>query len=650
MIPAVNIRGGFTMKKILIFLFILFGSLSTTGPALAGHQKQWDNFGVSVDALGNTLTTSIYGYYVDVAGCGQVFIVCDPVTGQEVGQAYVSGAIIGQRQVPVIEKVEEFKDITVNPVVLVSGDEGYIADKQLFCRVTNVETQDVTYPYSTAAVPDLWRYMYFHYVNPNDFPVKANINLVTIFGPSNAQINDVYFNANEDKWIRFNISSVYSNLKKFAIESQPTVTMADIEGTTNNFSTSGWDRAFQWFNFSWLNISPNAESSASDKQNIWVLRPCFKEVWSWVPEAGYGGNVGTVNKTLTPAYQWVKMTANLNGFMNGSLSDEFGTEEDVANHRAVKTYYLYQRPLSLVEKKVFERSQQVQVVNYLAQYGFNFTDICTHGYLSSTVGNHVVYLEYPLRFDDPWVIWLFSVAGEYEKFYSADPNSNDASSLKSRLLGIQAVRSDGTVLSSKYGNYKQSYGVYLYSMPKDQYETDYDFPSEIRKLTGSIVYNEGVLTKARVVFKNIMDYPVKLSSVYPLALYRDDGDVVYGGLSGGYDIPFLNPGESYEKLLDADDVNFPQAPLLFIEGGQAMVTLGGSAIAGIPSQVNWKFWSGAFTPNLASEMFDDEEMMTPSELALFANAHTNVRNNITAFLANNPYGVNVTAKYLYNPN
>lgn len=84
------------MKKVILAIFI-FSLLFVFSPAFAAS-LQWTDLPVGVDANGNVTTTHVYGYYTDIEGFGQVFVVCNPNTGQETGETYVPNVKIGEKQ------------------------------------------------------------------------------------------------------------------------------------------------------------------------------------------------------------------------------------------------------------------------------------------------------------------------------------------------------------------------------------------------------------------------------------------------------------------------------------------------------------------------------------------------------------------------
>ena len=67
------------------------------GTAAFAQQNSWVNLPTGVDANGEVTTTSVFGHYSDLEGIGEVFIECDPDTGEEIG-AYIPCAKIGDQK------------------------------------------------------------------------------------------------------------------------------------------------------------------------------------------------------------------------------------------------------------------------------------------------------------------------------------------------------------------------------------------------------------------------------------------------------------------------------------------------------------------------------------------------------------------------
>ena len=98
------------MRVLMVLVLLLFMFVV---PASAA-EKQWVELTTDVDTDGNIVTTKVFGYYADVKGFGQVFVVCDPNTGEETGNAFVPNAKVGEKKVQVLTKYDKKQIIDFN--------------------------------------------------------------------------------------------------------------------------------------------------------------------------------------------------------------------------------------------------------------------------------------------------------------------------------------------------------------------------------------------------------------------------------------------------------------------------------------------------------------------------------------------------------
>ena len=181
------------LSTALVASLLLCLALQTL-PALAGPQPQWADLVTGVDANGNLITTRVYGYYADVEGFGRVFVVCDPATGRETGEAYVPGAKVGDRQVQKLVRYERKLDLDwdhpkqVNPVRLsliapnIPTDVRYDWDYyertgQLVEKTFNQFAWPMSWSFARmipGSDPDYWLILGV-LQNPNPYPVRVNM-------------------------------------------------------------------------------------------------------------------------------------------------------------------------------------------------------------------------------------------------------------------------------------------------------------------------------------------------------------------------------------------------------------------------------------------------------------------------------------------
>lgn len=218
----------YTFRLALLSVLILLLAISPAGGA---PEKKWMPLITGVDSNGNSITTNLYGYIFD-SNNKQIFIICNPTTGVETGQAYIPNAKIGQRQVPKITgynvtKAEDWTQVKrINPVQVrlmapnILGNVNYTDYSWDYYFQTGILRDSahgpLAWPGSTQGYlapgsdPDYWMVV-AECTNPNSWPVKANIhvNLGTFrkslgssYGASSInQDNEVTLGANETKYV-----------------------------------------------------------------------------------------------------------------------------------------------------------------------------------------------------------------------------------------------------------------------------------------------------------------------------------------------------------------------------------------------------------------------------------------------------------------
>lgn len=227
------------MKKFLSALFVsAVFVFSFAFFANAQEEKKWETFITGAQGS-NVLTTQAYGYYIKVKGFGDVFVICDPDNGSETGYAYVPGMKVGQKTSQVIKEYERglIEDFTVtkrlDPIEvslfapntwrrtgLTDYSWEYASQTGKYIDVANTP---LGWPGTTrafllpSAKPNYWL-MVAQATNPNPFPVKSDLFMyVSKFTgdprrykwfksgtPAQKSYDDIYFAANETKYILLN--------------------------------------------------------------------------------------------------------------------------------------------------------------------------------------------------------------------------------------------------------------------------------------------------------------------------------------------------------------------------------------------------------------------------------------------------------------
>ncbi|MDI6710464.1 MAG: hypothetical protein QME76_07230 [Bacillota bacterium] len=186
------------MRKLLSIALLLClvcaAVLGLAGSALAEHDKEWADLVTGIDANGNIVTTKVFGYYADVGGLGRVFVVCDPSTGKETGDALIPGVKVGEKATQKVvrydikEGLDWDRPKQVNPVrlALVAPNiptgtqydwEYYKQTGQLVKKAVNQFAWPMSYSFARmipGSDPNYWLIVAL-VENSNPFAVTANV-------------------------------------------------------------------------------------------------------------------------------------------------------------------------------------------------------------------------------------------------------------------------------------------------------------------------------------------------------------------------------------------------------------------------------------------------------------------------------------------
>ncbi|QSZ27604.1 hypothetical protein ACETAC_01425 [Aceticella autotrophica] len=196
------------MKKVCLILLLFFCLNTVTVVSADSTQKQWTTLATSVNQDGTTVNTNVFGYYENVDNFGQVFIECDPNTGQETGNAYIPNVKIGtktiQKQIGFDKKqevdlttVKEVKPAQVQ-IIYPNVPTSINWDNELGAYVIG---STLTLPYSPVLkyilqgnLPD-YDLCIVQISNPNNFPIKANF----VYHENSYSVS---LGANETKYVK----------------------------------------------------------------------------------------------------------------------------------------------------------------------------------------------------------------------------------------------------------------------------------------------------------------------------------------------------------------------------------------------------------------------------------------------------------------
>lgn len=214
----------------LLLLPLLFVSAATAGP-----QKQLATLITGVSANGIPVETQVFGYYADVEGYGQVFVICDPVTGNETGYAYVPGVKVGDKKGQkitgykrglvedwnVVKQIDPVNLTLIAPNIYVNlGYTDYSWEQyNKTGKLLRTAYGPATWPgpergyLIPGSDPDYWLIV-AEATNPNPWPVKVNISAsieqwrsswsLGSGGPELTVDKEVILGANQTKYILVN--------------------------------------------------------------------------------------------------------------------------------------------------------------------------------------------------------------------------------------------------------------------------------------------------------------------------------------------------------------------------------------------------------------------------------------------------------------
>jgi len=180
--------------KILIILSLMcLFLLNCPFSAAETKDKKWHDIITSVDESGNTVTSSVFGYFVLNGGA---LVACDPATGEETGKAYVPGVKIGDKSVKITvgyekkegedwSQVKRIDPVNVrllapNIVNNLSYSDYSIEQYYETGNLYDTASGPVTWPGPTQGFlvpgddPDYWLIV-AEVSNPNPWPVKINL-------------------------------------------------------------------------------------------------------------------------------------------------------------------------------------------------------------------------------------------------------------------------------------------------------------------------------------------------------------------------------------------------------------------------------------------------------------------------------------------
>jgi len=212
------------LMVVVMMVILLFGTV-----VLAQQDNSWVDLPTGVGADGHVITTSVFGHYSDLESVGEVFVECDPDTGEELG-AYIPGVKIGDQKTyiegePSKKEVIDWdhpKEVLPIQVTLLAPniptdaeiDWDYYNQHQEVRRKTENQFK---WPTSTGfnrlipgSDPDYWLFVAVA-SNPNSFPVSVNLTAaISNFSDGddeksvNKDYNSLVMQPNETKYILLN--------------------------------------------------------------------------------------------------------------------------------------------------------------------------------------------------------------------------------------------------------------------------------------------------------------------------------------------------------------------------------------------------------------------------------------------------------------
>lgn len=179
------------VRALIVCMVIILSMLSVVS---AEQNKEWITITTSVDTSGNEVTTQVFGYYLNTDDADQVFVVCDPSTGEETGDAFVPGFEVGKKDVIVgynIKYGEDYSTVKkINPVTIKLAAPNVFTDvkytdysfeqREQTGQLVQSTYGAATWPGRTGGYlipgsdPDYWLVVN-EVRNPNGWPVKVKV-------------------------------------------------------------------------------------------------------------------------------------------------------------------------------------------------------------------------------------------------------------------------------------------------------------------------------------------------------------------------------------------------------------------------------------------------------------------------------------------
>ncbi|OIQ59921.1 hypothetical protein [Neomoorella thermoacetica] len=307
------------VKRLIMWgVLALICSLAPLDATAASHPGglQWAEMVTGVDGGGNPTTTEVFGYYADAGGL-QVFIACDPATGEETGEAYVPGAVVGERKVKKFTGYEYVKKVDTDrkkylyapkvfPLPLWKGDVGL----SLATYSDYIKPLQITLPYGDdpARWPEYWKWIFYPLENKNGWPVEFRMN-------ADGNYEEGYLSPGETKYFRRVLSNEECSKDKYV----GSFVRVDV---TKNYDPEapapvGPEGYYDWpawwgeiqFDPLWFNGYLDKRPSFA---GLWTMEPCFKKIPKFIPDAP-GSSIGILAYDTIPAYRWVNTPASTSG-------------------------------------------------------------------------------------------------------------------------------------------------------------------------------------------------------------------------------------------------------------------------------------------------------------------------------------------------
>ncbi len=318
----------FTLALVLAICLTVSVLPFAVGQATAGPQKQWVDLVTGVGADGNPITTRVFGYYANVEGFGQVFIVCDPSSGEEMDEAYIPNVKVGEKQTQKLIGTERKKDPSVTKTLfsprvirpLWKGTEemGLAAIRESPGLIEYGNVMRVAPPYgdNPAWWPDYWKWIFYPLENRNSWPVVFS---TSVYGKG----GEGYIGVGETKYYRRVLDNSECRLDNTIYQLVSTEVKENLDpeapspvGPGGYLNWPAWWGIADYQPLMFTNYYYDGCGYYAFK-GLWRLRPCFKKIPKFIPDAT-GSSVGTLSFEVTPAYRWENSYCDVNyGFLTG---------------------------------------------------------------------------------------------------------------------------------------------------------------------------------------------------------------------------------------------------------------------------------------------------------------------------------------------